>query len=47
MEFCGVASTTFDNKSFIVKAWSADMEFTKEEVNSIPIWVRLLSLDLK
>lgn len=27
----------FDNKPFIVKAWSPDMEFTRDEINTVPI----------
>lgn len=30
-----------------MKAWSADMKFTREELFSIPIWVKLLGLDFK
>lgn len=37
----------FDNKPFIVKAWNADMEFTREELFSVPIWVKLSGLDFK
>ncbi|KAH0650194.1 hypothetical protein KY284_030106 [Solanum tuberosum] len=37
----------FDNKPFIVKTWSMDMEFTKEELNSVPIWIKLPGLDFK
>ncbi|KAH0652507.1 hypothetical protein KY289_030185 [Solanum tuberosum] len=35
----------FDNKPLIVKAWSPDMEFTREELYTVPIWVKLLGLD--
>ncbi|XP_060201887.1 uncharacterized protein LOC132630314 [Lycium barbarum] len=37
----------FDNKPFIVKAWSPDMEFTREELQSVPIWIKLPGLDFK
>ncbi|XP_019244532.1 PREDICTED: uncharacterized protein LOC109224406 [Nicotiana attenuata] len=37
----------FDNKSFIVKAWNVDMEFTKEELYTVPIWIKLPGLDFK
>ncbi|XP_060211647.1 uncharacterized protein LOC132639194 [Lycium barbarum] len=36
-----------DNKPFIVKAWNEDMEFTREELYTVPIWVKLLGLDFK
>lgn len=37
----------FDNKPFIVKSWSPDMEFTRDELYTVPIWVKLLGLDFK
>ncbi|XP_070037054.1 uncharacterized protein [Nicotiana tomentosiformis] len=37
----------FDNKPFIVKAWDPNMEFNREELYSVPIWVKLLGLDFK
>jgi len=37
----------FDNKPFIVKAWSPEMEFTRDELHSVPIWVKLPGLDFK
>ncbi|KAF3635657.1 putative ataxin-10-like isoform X1 [Capsicum annuum] len=35
----------FDNKSFIVKAWSLEIEFTRDELHTVPIWRRLSGLD--
>ena len=37
----------FDNKLFIVKAWNSYMEFTREELLIIPIWVMFWGLDFK
>ncbi|XP_019263375.1 PREDICTED: uncharacterized protein LOC109241110 [Nicotiana attenuata] len=37
----------FDNKPFTVKAWSPDMEFTREELYTVTIWVKLPGLDFK
>ncbi|PHU02607.1 hypothetical protein BC332_27858 [Capsicum chinense] len=37
----------FDNKSFIVKAWSLEIEFTRDEVHTVPIWIRLSGFDFK
>ncbi|XP_060182880.1 uncharacterized protein LOC132612810 [Lycium barbarum] len=37
----------FDNKPFIVKAWTPDMEFTREELQSVPIWIKLPGLEFK
>lgn len=30
----------FDRKPFIVKAWSPYMEFTRQELHTVPIWVK-------
>ncbi|XP_019248818.1 PREDICTED: uncharacterized protein LOC109228098 [Nicotiana attenuata] len=37
----------FDNKPFIVKELHKDMEFTREELYTVPIWVKLPGLDFK
>ncbi|XP_060211616.1 uncharacterized protein LOC132639151 [Lycium barbarum] len=37
----------FDNKPLIVKAWDADMDFSREELYSVPIWIKLPALDFK
>ncbi|XP_060217031.1 uncharacterized protein LOC132644453 [Lycium barbarum] len=37
----------FDNKPLIVKLWSTDMEFTRDELYSVPIWIKLPGLDFK
>ncbi|KAF3681641.1 hypothetical protein FXO37_02819 [Capsicum annuum] len=37
----------FDNKPLIVKAWHPYMEFTREELYTVPIWVKLPGLDFK
>lgn len=37
----------FDNKLFIVKAWAPEMEFTRDELNTIPIWIKFPGLDFK
>ncbi|KAF3660918.1 hypothetical protein FXO38_11988 [Capsicum annuum] len=37
----------FDNKPFIVKAWSHEMEFTRDELLTVPIWIRFPGLDFK
>lgn len=37
----------FDNKPVIVKAWAPEMEFSKEELLTVPIWIRLPGLDFK
>ncbi|KAH0748715.1 hypothetical protein KY290_027947 [Solanum tuberosum] len=31
----------FDNKTFIFKEWTRELEFTKEELQSVPIWNKL------
>lgn len=37
----------FDNKPFIVNAWNPNMEFTREELYTVSIWIKLPSLDFK
>ncbi|XP_059288637.1 uncharacterized protein LOC132041991 [Lycium ferocissimum] len=37
----------FDNKPLIVKSWSPDMEFTRDELYSVPIWIKIPGLDFK
>lgn len=37
----------FDNKPLIVKAWSSEIEFTRDELYSVPIWIKLPGLDFK
>ncbi|XP_060183185.1 uncharacterized protein LOC132613154 [Lycium barbarum] len=37
----------FDSKPFIVKAWNSDMDFSREELRTVPIWVKLPGLDFK
>ncbi|KAM3290757.1 hypothetical protein P3S67_019046 [Capsicum chacoense] len=37
----------FDNKPLIVKEWSPKLEFTKEELETIPIWIKFPELDFK
>lgn len=37
----------FDNKPLIGKAWIPDMEFPREELQSVPISIKLAGLDFK
>ncbi|KAH0682964.1 hypothetical protein KY290_021554 [Solanum tuberosum] len=37
----------FDNKPFIVKEWTKELEFTKEELQTVPIWIKFTGLDFK
>ncbi|XP_074318592.1 uncharacterized protein LOC141655409 [Silene latifolia] len=37
----------FENKPMIVKAWTRDMEMTKDDVKSVPAWVQIHKLPLK
>ncbi|KAK6781940.1 hypothetical protein RDI58_019736 [Solanum bulbocastanum] len=37
----------FDNKPFIVKEWTPELEFTKEELQTVQIWVKFPGLDFK
>lgn len=36
-----------DSKPFIVKAWHADMDFSREELHTVPTWIKLPRLDFK
>lgn len=31
----------FDKKPLVIKPWSVEVDFTKEDVKTIPIWVQL------
>nr|XP_016478301.1 PREDICTED: uncharacterized protein LOC107799673 [Nicotiana tabacum] len=37
----------FDNNPLIVKAWNVEMDFSKDELSTVPIWVRLPGLEFK
>ena len=37
----------FDQKPFIVKPWTPEMEINTEAITSLPIWVRFPELDIK
>lgn len=36
----------FDRKPIVVKPWRLDMECTKDSIERIPVWVRLMALDI-
>lgn len=42
-----VEEHTFDRKPVVVKPWRQDMEYNKESTERIPVWVRLMALDIK
>lgn len=37
----------FNNKPLIVKEWMLEMDFSKEKLSSVPIWIRLPGLEFK
>ncbi|XP_074266687.1 uncharacterized protein LOC141589967 [Silene latifolia] len=37
----------FDNKPVIIREWTPSAELVKQEITSLPIWVKLYDLDLK
>lgn len=37
----------FDSKPFIVKAWTPEMEFSRQELYTVSIWVNFPCLDFK
>lgn len=40
-------SPMFDKKPVIVKPWTTNLDIKKFDINCVPIWVRLMELDLK
>lgn len=36
----------FDSKPIIMKSWDENMSLTKDLVKKIPIWVKLMGLDV-
>lgn len=36
----------FDSKPFIVKSWTADIDFSREKLLIVPIWIKFLRLNL-
>ena len=41
----GMNGILFDKKPFIVKAWTKNMSYDKQDLSSIPVWVRFPTLD--
>ncbi|XP_056695400.1 uncharacterized protein [Spinacia oleracea] len=37
----------FDSKPLILKPWSPDINYAKEDVKTLPIWIKLSDLDVK
>ncbi|XP_074271274.1 uncharacterized protein LOC141595202 [Silene latifolia] len=37
----------FDNKPLIVRAWTAEVELTKENIKDVPAWIRIHDLPLR
>nr|XP_016439190.1 PREDICTED: uncharacterized protein LOC107765098 [Nicotiana tabacum] len=37
----------FDKKPMVVKPWRPDIKFDKQVVDKIPVWIRLMNLDIK
>ncbi|XP_074271453.1 uncharacterized protein LOC141595388 [Silene latifolia] len=37
----------FDNKPVIIHEWSADAELVKQEITNVPIWIKLIGIELK
>ncbi|XP_057250015.1 uncharacterized protein LOC130591113 [Beta vulgaris subsp. vulgaris] len=37
----------FDKKPLIIKAWSPDLDLSKEVIHTVPMWIQLHKLDLK
>ncbi|XP_074291111.1 uncharacterized protein LOC141617877 [Silene latifolia] len=45
--FLGSGHFLFDNKPLIIKPWQPDVELTKENVKTVPAWIRMQKLPLK
>uniref|UniRef100_A0A5B7BSW9 DUF4283 domain-containing protein n=1 Tax=Davidia involucrata TaxID=16924 RepID=A0A5B7BSW9_DAVIN len=37
---------SFDNKPLVLRPWSYDLDIEKEEIDSVPVWIRLPGLKL-
>lgn len=37
----------FDSKPVIVKPWTPDVNYTKDPIKSLPLWIKLRGLDVK
>ncbi|WMV54905.1 hypothetical protein MTR67_048290 [Solanum verrucosum] len=37
----------FDKKSTVVKPWRSEIDLNKEVIEKVPIWIRLVGLDIK
>ncbi|XP_074310090.1 uncharacterized protein LOC141645569 [Silene latifolia] len=37
----------FDNKPVFIHEWNADAELVKQEISEVPIWIKLVGLELK
>ncbi|KAH0776180.1 hypothetical protein KY290_007591 [Solanum tuberosum] len=37
----------FDQKPVVVKPWRPEIELNKEVIEKVPIWIRLVGLDIK
>lgn len=37
----------FDKKTVVIRPWKADIDISKEGMDKVPIWVRLIGLDVK
>ena len=51
MDYQDVVAVTqkglFDDKPFIVKAWTPKMEINTDAIASLPIWLQFRELDIK
>jgi len=37
----------FENKPLLMKAWNPELDLNTEAITCLPIWVRLMDLDIK
>lgn len=47
LKICNGEHMFFDSKPLITKPWSPDIDVMKEDIKSIPLWIKLPCLDLK
>ena len=43
---CNMKGILFDKKRFIVKPWCPNISYEKSSLTSVPVWVKLPTLDV-
>lgn len=43
---CNMNGVLFDKKPFLVKPWTKHLSYDKNDLSSVPIWIRFPKLDV-